>query len=58
MPKKKQTPLIERDEKDIRREMARFLGESEEAVRVTKAQLADGRAVAYIRVVWKRGVTV
>lgn len=55
MRRTKDRPLIERDENEIRREMARFLGEDEKNVRVTKAELSDGRQVAYIRVVWKRG---
>lgn len=56
MRRTKDRPLIERDENEIRREMARFLGEDEKNVRVTKAKLSDGRQVAYIRVVWKREV--
>lgn len=58
MRRTKDRPLIERDENEIRREMARFLGEDEKNVRVTKAKLSDGRQVAYIRVVWKREVIV
>ena len=58
MRRVKDRPLIERDENEIRREMARFLGEDEKNVRVTKAELSDGRKVAYIRVVWKRQVIV
>ena len=58
MRRVKDRPLIERDENEIRREMARFLGEDEKNVRVTKAELSDGRQVAYIRVVWKREVIV
>lgn len=58
MRRTKDRPLIERDENEIRREMARFLGEDEKNVRVTKAELSDRRQVAYIRVVWKREVIV
>ena len=57
MKKRRERPLIERDEKEIQREMAEYLGMPKDAIRVTKAELSDGRQVAYIRVVWKREVS-
>ena len=57
MKKRRERPLIERDEKEIQREMAEYLGMPKDAIRVTKAELSDGRQVAYIRAVWKREVS-
>lgn len=37
--------------------MAEYLGMPKDAIRVTKAELSDGRQVAYIRAVWKREVS-
>lgn len=57
MKKRRERPLIEREPEEIRREMAEYLGMPKDAIRVTKAQLGDGREVAYIRAVWKREVS-
>lgn len=49
-----EVPLIEREPEDIRRALGAYLGLDPEQVRVTKLQLAEGREVAYIRVIWPR----
>ena len=45
-------PLIERDAKEIRAELAAFLGVEPDAVRVEKHKLGEGKHIAFIRVTW------
>ena len=52
MRRQKPVPLVERETEDIRKALAAYFDVDPEDVRVTKAKLAGGRQVAYIRVVW------
>ena len=50
-------PLIELTQEEIQSEAAKAFGVPQDAVRVTKLNMGEGRTVAYIRLVWEGETT-